>query len=79
MGVSKKNIEICLVGGANVLRKKNDNIAEHIISSVYEILEKNKLNVITSSLGGYERRTAKLNLSSGVVNFTIGDSLEKKL
>ena len=79
LGVPEKNIEICLVGGANVLRKENDNIADQLIISVYEILEKKKLNVIASSLGGYERRTAKLNLCSGIVNFTVGDSLENKL
>ncbi len=79
LGASKTNIEIGLVGGANVLRKENDSIADHLIISVYEILEKKKLNVIASSLGGYERRTAKLDLSSGIVNFTVGDSLEKEL
>ncbi|MBW1613189.1 MAG: chemotaxis protein CheD [Deltaproteobacteria bacterium] len=79
LGASKTNIEICLVGGANVLRKKNDSIADYLINSIFEILKKKKLNVIASSLGGYERRTATLHLSSGVVNFTIGDSVEKKL
>jgi len=79
LSVPKKNIKICLVSGANVLRKENDNIADHLIISVYDILKKKKLNVITSSLGGYERRTAKLNLRSGIVNFTVGDSVEKKL
>ena len=79
LGVSKKNIEICLIGGANVLRKENDNIADQLIISVYDILKKKKLNVMASSLGGYERRTAKLYLSLGIVNFTVGDSIEKKL
>ena len=79
LGVSQKNIEICLVGGANVLRKENDNIANKLIVSIIEILKKKKLNVAKSSLGGYERRTATLNLNSGIVNFTVGDSLEKKL
>jgi len=77
--VPKTNIEICLVGGANVLRKENDNIADQLINSVFEILKKKKLNVTASSLGGYERHTATLNLSSGIVNFTVGDSVEKKL
>ena len=79
LGAPRKNIEICLVGGADVLRKENDNIADHLIISVYEILEKEKLNVTKSSLGGYERRSATLNLSTGVVNFTAGDSVEKEL
>ena len=30
LGVPKTNIEICLVGGANVLRKESDNIANHL-------------------------------------------------
>ena len=79
LGVSKKNIEICLIGGANVLRKENDIIANNLVSSVFEILEKKKLDVIKTSVGGYERRTAILNLSLGIVNFTVGNSLENKL
>jgi len=79
LNAQKKNIEICLVGGANVLRREHDNITENNISSVFEILKKKKLNVKKLSLGGYERRTAKLNLNSGIVNFTVGDSVENKL
>jgi len=79
LGASKINIEICLVGGANVLRKEDDNIADSLIISVSGILEKKRLNIIASSLGGYERRSAKLNLNLGIVNFTVGDSFENKL
>jgi len=79
LGVSKKHIEICLVGGANVLRKENDNIADQLIISISSTLEKKKLKVTASSLGGYERRTAKLILGSGIVNFTVGDGVENKL
>ncbi len=79
LGARKKNIEICLVGGANVLRRENDNIADQLIISIFEIIKKKKLKVTELSLGGYERRIAKLDLSSGIVSFTIGDSLENKL
>lgn len=79
LGVLEKNIEICLVGGANVLRKENDNIADQLIDSVYEILKKKKLKVKAVSVGGYERRNAKLNLNTGIVYFSIGDSAEKHL
>ena len=79
LGVTRKNIEICLVGGANVLRKEDDNIADYLINSIYDILKKKKLNITKSSLGGYERRSTTLNLNSGVVNFTVGDSVENKL
>jgi len=79
LGSNKANIEICLVGGANVLRKENDTIAENLILSIFEILERKKLNIKKTSLGGYERRTAKLILHSGIVAFTLGDNREAGL
>lgn len=79
LGVTNTNIEFCLVGGANVLRKENDTIAEKLTTSIIGICEQKKLKIRKTSLGGYERRTAKLDLNSGIVNFTIGDSIENKL
>ena len=78
-GVSKNNIEICLVGGANVLRKENDSIAKNVVSCVVNILKEMQLTVKKSSLGGYNRRSASLNLYSGVVNYSVGDNAKKKL
>lgn len=34
------NIEFCLVGGANVLKKDNDIIADNLILSIFEIMDK---------------------------------------
>jgi len=79
LGSKKANIEICLVGGANVLRKENDTIADNLIFSIFEILEREKLSIKKTSLGGYERRTAKLTLHSGSVTFTLGDNSEAEL
>jgi len=79
LGSKKANIEICLVGGANVLRKENDTTADNLIFSIFEMMEQKKLSIKRTSLGGYERRAATLNLSSGVVNYTVGDSIEMKL
>jgi len=79
LGSKKANIEICLVGGANVLRKENDTIADNLILSIFEILERKKLSIKATSLGGYERRTAKLCLNSGRVTFTLGDNSEAEL
>ena len=78
-GSKKANIEICLVGGANVLKKENDTIADNLIFSIFEIMEKEKLSIKKTSLGGYERRTAKLCLHSGIVTFTLGDRSEAEL
>ncbi|NPD48154.1 hypothetical protein, partial [Lentimicrobium sp. S6] len=79
LGSSKQNIEICLVGGANVLKNENDTVANNLILYIFETIKQKKLIVKETSLGGYERRSATLNLSSGLVNFTVGDSIEKKL
>ena len=79
LGSKKANIEICLVGGANVLRKENDTTADNLIFSIFEILEQKKLSIKRTSLGGYERRTAKLCLHSGRVTFTHGNKSEEEL
>ncbi len=79
LGTLKTSIEICLVGGANVLRKENDTIAEDLISSIFEIIEQKNLNIKKTSLGGYERRTVKVIIKSGVVTFTLGDKSEEEL
>ena len=79
LGSNKANIEICLVGGANVLRKENDTIADNLICSIFEVLENEKLSVKATSPGGFERRTAKLTLHSGSVTFTLGNNSEAEL
>ena len=79
LGTKNTNIEICLIGGANVLRTKNDIIAITVINSVLETLKKNKLTIRASSLGGFERRSVMLNLKTGIVYYTIGESIEKVL
>lgn len=78
-GCNKANIKICLVGGANVLKKENDTTAENLIFNLFEIIEQKKLSIKKTSLGGYERRTANLCLHSGIVAFTLGDKSEMKL
>lgn len=79
LGAAKTSIEICLVGGANVLRKENDTIAKNVVSCIFETLEKINIMIKETSLGGYERRTAKLCVHSGIVTFTIGDKNEEEL
>lgn len=79
LGAVKTNIEICLVGGANVLNRKNDNIGDNLIINIYEILKKENLIIKEKSLAGVERRSASIDLSSGLVSYTIGDSKLKKL
>lgn len=78
-GVLTENMEICLAGGANVLKKPNDTIARDVVKSVLDIVEKKKLKIKAASLGGYARRGASLNIATGTVYYTLGDSNEKIL
>lgn len=79
IGAKNKNIELCLIGGANVLNKENDTVAQNNIYSVLEILTKRKLIIRARSLGGMERRSASLDVKTGCVYYSIGDSSEKLL
>jgi len=42
LGGNKANIEICLVGEANVLRRENDTTADNLILSIFEMMERKK-------------------------------------
>ncbi len=78
-GISGSDLEIVLIGGANVLKDEKDDIPARIVESITEVVKKNKLKLVASSLGGVERRTAVLDLATGVVKYTIGNSRQKIL
>jgi chemotaxis protein CheD len=78
-GAKKENIEICLVGGANVLKRENDSIGKDNIASVEKLLKELNLKVCTKSIGGTERRTTLFYIEPGSVYFTQGGSKEKLL
>ena len=79
IGAEHNDLQFSLVGGANVLRKKGCNIGNEIIKSVNHILSENKALIKASSLGGFQRRTAKLDIKSGIVFYTLGNSREMML
>ena len=62
-----------------MLKKENDTTADKLIFNIFESLEQKKLSIKKTSLGGYERRTAKLTLDTGCVTFTLGDNSEAEL
>lgn len=64
---------IFLVGGGNVLKRKDSDICEQIISSVKECLLRKNIPVTAESLGGFERRTVALDTLNGIVYYSIGD------
>ena len=42
MGAKKENIEVCIAGGANILKRKDDTIGLYNLTSVIEILKEKK-------------------------------------
>jgi len=74
LGAEKSKIEICLAGGANVLQKQDDTIAKANVSSVINTINEKNLTLCATSLGGFERRSIRVNIQTGTVCCTIGNS-----
>lgn len=79
LGTKEKNIAICLVGGANVLEKKDDTIALNNVTSVSDILKKEGIKVKAQAMGGTERRSISLDIDKGSIYYSVGDGIEKLL
>ena len=78
-GANENNIEVFLAGGANILKRKDDNIGQDIIVSVEELLAKRKIKIKAKSLGGTMRRSVSLDVEYGKVYYSVGDGAEKLL
>ncbi|WP_159522285.1 chemotaxis protein CheD [Sunxiuqinia indica] len=79
LGAKKENLEVCIIGGGNVLKRENDTICENNVRSVQEILGHKGFSIKALSVGGTLRRSAFMNVSSGFVYYTEGDSDERLL
>ena len=73
LGSDIENVNICLVGGANVLKKEKETIHIDVVNSVLEVVKEKNLNIAKKSLGGLKRRSVSINIEIGVSNFSIGD------
>lgn len=78
-GSNMCDIEACLVGGGNVLKKKDDTICQDNIESTTQLLEKKHIPVRASVLGGTKRKGLLLDVESGSFFYTEGDEKEKLL
>lgn len=68
------SLEICLVGGGNLLGDGHDDIGADISQSIIEILNEMNIKPVAMELGGVQRRSCTLCVASGRVTFTVGDS-----
>ncbi len=74
-GANLRDLEISVVGGANVLQE--GNIPDKVISSVLDCLMKSNLEVNGMRVGGVERRSVLLDIETGQVYYTEGENLKR--
>ncbi len=79
LGTTTENIIVCLVGGANVLKRKDDTIGLDNIISIVELLKKIGIKIRAKSVGGTERRSVSLDVENGNIYYSVGDGIEKLL
>ncbi len=79
LGAKNGDIEVVLVGGANVLKRKDDTICRDNIESTLELLGKKGLKVRAQAVGGTNRRSVSLDVENGKVFYTEGEGNEKVL
>ena len=78
-GANTGAIEACLVGGGNVLKRKDDTICSDNIASVVGILMERCIKIQAKDLGGTMRRSISMDVGKGTVHYMVGDSKEKLL
>ena len=78
-GSNKNDIKACLVGGGNVLERKDDSICDENIKSITELLNRNHIKINAKAVGGTVRRSISFDVETGSIYYTEGDSKEKLL
>jgi len=78
-GSNKDDIDVCLVGGGNVLRKGSDTICEDNIRSTTGLLEERHIRIRAAVLGGIKRKGVFLDVENATISYTEGDEKEKPL
>jgi chemotaxis protein CheD len=72
-------LKLCLIGGGNLLGDGHDDIGADISRSLIEIITRMGIKPIAMELGGLQRRSCALCVSSGRVTFTVGNSAHRTL
>ena len=78
-GAAQKNLQACLVGGANVLRRENDTIHVDNLASIIRYLTFRNVPICRCSTGGFERMSARLDPLKGMVYNSIGNGPQTPL
>jgi chemotaxis protein CheD len=76
LGASCDEIEVCIAGGGNVLKREDDSICQENIDSVTSILNERGIPITAEDVGGTLRRTVSLDVETGRVYVAVGDGIE---
>ena len=79
LGVDNDEIEVCLVGGGNVLKRKNETICQDNVNSVIEFLQKKGIKIKAKALGGTSRRRISFDIERGSIFYAEADEDERLL
>jgi len=72
-------LDICLVGAGNILKKKDDTICKDNIESITQLLKEKHIPVKAAVLGGTKRKSISLDVESGSIYYSEGDKEEELL
>jgi chemotaxis protein CheD len=78
-GSQKGDIEVCLVGAGNVLKKEDDTICAANMRSTTRLLEERSIPIRATVLGGTERKSIFLDIETRNVSYRKGDGQERLL
>ncbi|EFK95009.1 chemoreceptor glutamine deamidase cheD [sediment metagenome] len=73
IGATENILQVCIIGGGNVLERPDDTICESNIVSVKTILEEYNLSINAQALGGFIRRRVRLDVETGLLAYGEGD------
>ena len=73
MGGRIENVDICMIGGANVL-KDPDNIGKSNIDSITKLLKERQLRIKSQAVGGTQRRSLSFDIEKGCIFYTEGNN-----
>mgnify|MGYP000933601648 CR=1 FL=1 len=79
LGANKVDIEVCIVGGSNVLKREDDTICQANIDSVLNILTEKNIKIKAKSVGGTRRRSVLFDTKTSNVYHSIGNEDDKLL
>jgi chemotaxis protein CheD len=79
LGAQPERLVACIAGGGNVLERDDDTLCQANVSSVIRILEEGDIRLNASEVGGTKRRSISLDVGSGRISYTVGESAPKLL